>query len=594
MLLSSYILIIVFGLYSIGPYVIIGAGLLMLVWGFLRLRKRNRKRLSALWHPSLLTFVFLCGCVIVCIGNGQFSSHDAYSFWARAVREMYVKSTFYINAESNIAHSDYNPMFASLQYSVVRVFGWSNAGLLYITAMPVIIVATMISDRVAWKNWYRALLTALALLLVYVSLDTTLTVTSVLIDGPLAMIFMGGVIVLSDTHDGDTVLPTVLACAVLPGVKIYVGFLFAIALAIILLIYRMQKKQRTLTVVMAVVMMLFMQLSWSGIYNYDIACKNQNESIARAEYLGSESQKSTSIPFRLKYLFEGNYRNKKISASLGNVTIGQCCAPAIKQVKSIMTSKVATSRVKFWQMYASLFILLIITAFLLKREERQRYAKMLFVVVITNVIYTAGIMVTLAVQPQTISSFSRYLSVSYLCVFVCALYWLCRMERATSQLVVLFVIVILLLGFTPQYYSVALDCKPYPSATLAEATYTDRVMQYSQGKRTLVIDNRDYHGAYVSTSGLAYAYMYVALPDYLNAIVLRYQNKNDYAMITKDYLTKQIVSMRINRIVLLVEDQKLANAVSIILGANVSVAGPAVFDVQIADGQPVYLPLTES
>lgn len=65
-------------------------------------------------------------------------------------------------------------------------------------------------------------------------------------------------------------------------------------------------------------------------------------------------------------------------------------------------------------------------------------------------------------------------------------------------------------------------------------------------------------------------------------------------MITKDYLTKQIVSMRINRIVLLVEDQKLANAVSIILGANVSVAGPAVFDVQIADGQPVYLPLTES
>jgi hypothetical protein len=146
------------------------------------------------------------------------------------------------------------------------------------------------------------------------------------------------------------------------------------------------------------------------------------------------------------------------------------------------------------------------------------------------------------------------------------------------------------MSFSPDYYTIALDCEPYSPAILAEDTYNTEVKQYSRGIRTLVVDNKNYNGAFVSTSGLPYAYRYVAQPNYLNAIVLRYENEDDYIKMTKDYFTKQVIANRISRVVLLVEDQEVADIMVQILGVYVSVTEPTVLDVQVVDKLPVYVP----
>lgn len=102
------------------------------IWNIYRYRKGQTAILNKNDLFILLVYVVCIFGFITVLADGALKVHDAYSFWARAARELYLFDKGYFNADTNIAHWDYNPIFATLQYAITKVFGWNTKYLFFV------------------------------------------------------------------------------------------------------------------------------------------------------------------------------------------------------------------------------------------------------------------------------------------------------------------------------------------------------------------------------------------------------------------------------------------------------------------------------
>ena len=106
-------------------------------------------------------------------------------YWARAVRELYVFDRFYIHGDATMFHMDYIPLLASLQYCVMRVFGWKDTYLLYVTFACIAASAAAMVD-VSSRRLPVRIVTAVVLACAFLALGQSVLTTRA--DVPLSLI----------------------------------------------------------------------------------------------------------------------------------------------------------------------------------------------------------------------------------------------------------------------------------------------------------------------------------------------------------------------------------------------------------------------
>ena len=228
MLLTAYLGVIVLPLRQVTAYFLMAGGLAALAVGLVLLLLNKRQLRQRVLRPSLLIWLLLCTGCLLALKDVLITDHDSYSYWMRIVRELYTDGRFPIHMDTNMSHTDYFPMLAALQYCVVQVFGWQDAGLLMVI-VSAILAACMAMGDLLEGTWLPALTGAV---LAYLFSAFGLTVFSTRGDGPMAALLAAGLLCLFFRRDDRPAswLPSLCAAAVLTGMKIYSGLLFALVI----------------------------------------------------------------------------------------------------------------------------------------------------------------------------------------------------------------------------------------------------------------------------------------------------------------------------------------------------------------------------
>lgn len=317
MLAAAYYGVIVAGAMVPVAYGLMGGGLLAAAMGLAALALNKRALRKRVFSPAMGLFVLACAAAAVCCGHMLIQDHDSYSYWLRAVRELYTFDTFYIRADSTMFHTDYTPLLAALEYCVVRVFGWSDAAVAFVPFACVITAIAALCDLVPKKRW--ACLAAVLLTYAFGAFGFSLFATRS--DGPMLAVFAAGLMCLT-LREADSVtalLPTLCAAAVLVGFKIYSGLMFAAVLALALLTAwlkapKAQRKTLGALSLAALGLMLAMQCSWSAVFHYRSALASHEAAAAHAAYLGLPFSEAAPA-FSLRYLFGGNPRTAQLGTA---------------------------------------------------------------------------------------------------------------------------------------------------------------------------------------------------------------------------------------------------------------------------------------
>lgn len=156
MLLTAYLGVIVLPLRQVTVYFLMAGGLAALAAGLVLLLLDKRQLRQRVLRPSLLIWLLLCTGCLLALKDVLITDHDSYSYWMRIVRELYTDGRFPIHMDTNMSHTDYFPMLAALQYCVVQVFGWQDAGLLLVI-VSAILAACMAMGDLLEGTWLPAL-----------------------------------------------------------------------------------------------------------------------------------------------------------------------------------------------------------------------------------------------------------------------------------------------------------------------------------------------------------------------------------------------------------------------------------------------------
>ena len=155
MLLTAYIGVIVLPLRQAAAWLLMAGGLAALAAGVLLLLMNRRQLRQRVLRPSLLVWLLLCAACLWALNGVRIEDHDSYSYWMRIVRELYTDGRFPIHMDTNMSHTDYFPMLAALQYCVVQVFGWQDAGLLMVIATIILASCLAVGDLLE-GTWHMA------------------------------------------------------------------------------------------------------------------------------------------------------------------------------------------------------------------------------------------------------------------------------------------------------------------------------------------------------------------------------------------------------------------------------------------------------
>lgn len=592
MLFAAYYGVIIAGWMAPVAYLLMFGGLAGLLAGLV-CGVINRRNLRArLCSPGLLVFglllvYLLYGAQGICIQD-----HDAMSYWARAVKELYTFDRFYIHGDATMFHRDYIPLLASLQYCVVRVFGWQDAYLSFVTAACIAASVAAVAESFH-KRWSAV---AVAVLLVYAYRLYGFGLYDLRADGPMLMVFTAGVVCLLDRRDDSfsSLCPVLLCSAVLTGFKIYSGLMFAIVLVAGLVMEwisaaHQKRPARTLAMVTALsaVLIIALQLSWSILYNYTSAMAVAQETAAIAAYRG-EAAGSVGASVSLGRLLSGNPRTSRLMHSFTPENIETFLRLAGQTVSMYASSKLV---------WTGLFLLpVIILALGATHEKRMLAIKMILLLLAAALIYLMGLFGSYFVQSETSGAATVYLATASTPLVIAAVYLMARMGCAHARTLPAVLLAAMAGGMmllTPPDCLVPKTEKDefaFESA-LAVDYYENEIngllTEADAGKRALLIDS-SYQATLVNgDSGKTHAYAYFGLPvRVLEPVYYVYGDYTQLETFDAEWLRQRLIDGRCELLMVRVEDflywEEISDALGL-YGENDSSIG--VYDVTYADGE---------
>ena len=526
MLFSSYVGVTVLGAMApafmvITAYGVMTIGLGGLIAGAAAAALDMRTMRQRLFSPGLAVYA-AAAVVLVWLSQGLLiQDHDSLSYWARAVKELFTFDRFYIHVDSNMFHTDYIPMLASLQYAIVRVFGWQDAFLAYVPAACFAAGIAAMTDAMPG----RVRPYAFALLGSYAYLSFGFDVFSLRADGPMALLFTAGLVCLCAQQKEDSTLPVLCAAVVLTGLKIYSGLMFAVVLALALMTVR----RRQALVCLALIALV--QLSWSAVYHVTTAAA-AGQSISIGALLGGNP--------RTGQLLQSSEKLPQLWPMIRDTAI------------QFMDSKLKG---------APLFVLLASVPVLLC-EHKKRFGKLLLFLMLAAMVYTLGLFASYLVQPETAGASVNYLTTActpfLMASAFAALYCLTgrTVLPAAAALAAMTALMVFLL---PPSRLAAPRKTAYESyAALAHDFYKQEISLAPQdaGKHALLIDGSFEAAQITSKSGKTHAYEYFALPVRVGEpVYLEMGNSQQMRFITTAFLHQLLAKTQSELLILHIDDE---------------------------------------
>lgn len=607
MAILSYTFMIVLGIFVFSAYLLMYGGIIAFfvtgIIGWSKYKKNKYCFLNKLDFFVIFVYMACVICFVVLLSDGVLKMHDAYSFWARASRELYLFDKDYFNADTNIEHWDYNPIFATLQYAITKVFGWRTKYLYYV------IIGALTTSLCAIIELIKSYRSKLAFILLsiyfYPMIAITYSTTFLGADGPMALLFVTAVLCWHSREKDDftSVLPLILATIILPSVKLYSGLMLSVVLGVMFFTSILKNKDRILKIGFAVMVIgiLYMQFSWSAYYNYNVDKAIYERSIAVNEYQGIETDNSLEKPvFRMSYLIKGNPRTKQLSTEINKDNVSEMFQLCKKSIMRFVGGTLYNS-----SLYIVTIVFLTMFAYIvLAKAERNAGSRQMFHTIIwlwiAAIIYLLGMFGTYLVQPGTANEPIRYIGVVVIPMVISLLYYACKywdekgkLISEISQKILLIVLLILMLDCKPEKvleaYSAgkSLEYKP--------ATYVKNVLEnelneiwelFSDEERVLIIDNKEENKG-LGSSGVIYAYRYYALPRRGTALYFEFENKETIENTDDDFWERTLRQNRIDKIIVMSDDKDLQNKLTNVFGISIN-GEVQLIDVVIKDGNINY------
>lgn len=607
-LLFSYITILILGIFYPGAYFIIYGGFVSLIAAVIIGHNKIAKKQISFSRSDIFiifTYFILSTCFVIFLSDGTLKAHDAYSFWARAARELYVFNDGYINSQTNIAHWDYNPIFATLQYAITTVFGWSTKYLFFIIIGYFVTSLCAIID--AMKSGYiHKIVFLLLVILFYPVISTTYSTTFLGADGALALIFITAILYwYSQKQDGFSVtIPVILAATALPAIKLYSGLMLAVVLGVMLGASLIKNKNTGIKIglIIAITGILFMQFSWSAYYNYNVDRAAYERRIETYAYQGIEKDISSEEPnFNISYFIKGNPRTEQLSSEVDKNNILEMFKLSRNSITLFITANLNNS---FLHIYSIIVLTLLAYFYLIRSGEEAEKKRMLQTVIClwsAAIIYITGMFITYLVQPGTSHEPIRYIGVVIIPIVISVFFYICEYWKSnnkkisqSTQIALLITVLILLLGNNPTTIINAYSGKSaleFPAATYVQNILNTNLIKIqetlSDDERILIIDNKE-DNVGLGASGVIYAYQYYMLPKRGKVLYYEYGNKDILEQLTVEYLERELIQNRIDTIAIIVDDEDICNKLSAILGIPIDTSIANYIDVKMYDGKFDY------
>lgn len=596
MLAAAYYGVIVAGAMVPVAYGLMGGGLLAAAMGLAALALNKRALRKRVFSPAMGLFVLACAAAAVCCGHMLIQDHDSYSYWLRAVRELYTFDTFYIRADSTMFHTDYTPLLAALEYCVVRVFGWSDAAVAFVPFACVITAIAALCDLVPKKRW--ACLAAVLLTYAFGAFGFSLFATRS--DGPMLAVFAAGLMCLT-LREEDSVtalLPTLCAAAVLVGFKIYSGLMFAAVLALALLTAwlkapKAQRKTLGALSLAALGLMLAMQCSWSAVFHYRSALASHEAAAAHAAYLGLPFSEAAPA-FSLRYLFGGNPRTAQLGTAFTAENLQRFGSLAWQTCAQYAASP------QVW----TLPLLLIPLCLCISRQQRRACLATSALLLTAAAIYLLGLFGSYFVQSETSGAALNYLATASTPLLMAAVLLSVRIaadgrrKAACLGPIALAASLVLLLSpaqWPAQWNHVADEDSDL--ALLAKSYYADeldgQLTSEDAGKRALLIDCSYAATQIKSPSGKTHVYSYYGLPMHVTVVQWPFEDYSLLDGVTPENMTALLESARPDVLLVRVEDEFYWEALAAALEMDEFGPATGVYDVERADGAFTLTPREE-
>lgn len=567
LLASAYVFVILCGFYALAAYALMYGGLALLpIMSVYMLWKRRDLLRQFFSAPAFTVYIVLSLAMIFQLRNATPWEFDSYSFWARAAKELYTTNHFYINSSVNMPHADYHPIFASLQYAITRSFGWKESYLFYVPTACLFIPICALTDGFTRRPRVMALVLTGLFLLLYNVTSITYAIAYLGSDGALGVLF-GALAVLWFTRKDDStgeMVPVTFGLLVLPALKLYSGMLFALVLWFpIFLHFLRARKQASGTTpkkakwllhpMIMLVLILFMQISWNGYYQYSSAVAFEQTKMDQAAYLsGEEEAGKADVPFQISMLWQGNPRN----AAMNQIS-AEAVSKAISLTKEGLYTLLREPLPGLPVSFLGLLLLfgIISVAFLtyLPLELKEYYRKTLGVLIVGSVVYTVGVFATYLVQPATSTSLLRYVGVCSNAISLAILYFAVRAtsQREHGSIALLCAISAgIVLSCNPSYiYKTYIfqSAMAYDGAVYAQQIIDTRLEtaleQTSIQKRILLIDCT-YTDHFVD--GVVNSYHYLLLPRRVQVVV--FDPNEEASTVSQSWLAEACVNNRIDTV----------------------------------------------
>lgn len=544
MLFVSYYGVIVLGWMVPTAYALMFGGLAGFAAGGVcaawNVRSMRRRVLS----PGMLVFALLCVFHLCEAPFIRIQDHDSMSYWVRAVKELFTFDRFYIHSESTMFHMDYIPLLASLQYCVVRVFGWQDAYITFVTS--VCLSASLAAMASAFRKGWVSVVMAVLFMYAYQAFSFTMHDTRA--DGSMLMVFTAGLLTLLTREDNrmSSLFPALTACSVLVGFKIYSGLMFAAVLLIAFVIeWRGAAKKklscRSLAAasILSAVLMIALQASWSVLYNYTTAAA------------------LSDAPVSMGQLLSGNPRTAELMQSFTPEKIERFLTLAGGTFRNYAASKL----IWVWLFLIPVFVLCALNS----REKRAVAIKTVCLLLLTAVIYLMGLFGSYFVQAETAGADMLYLSTASTPLLIAALFLTAWLGQNNARAFATVSLAAMTAGMaalqSPAVLLPDMEKDDYQiEAALAVDYYEYEIpgllTQEDAGKRALLLES-SYQATEVSSkSGKTHAYAYFGLP--VRVLEPIYYIYGDYTQLDETFdaeaLRQQIIDSRCELLLLRVED----------------------------------------
>lgn len=529
--LISYTGVILLGDFHITPYVALCGGLLLLPsCAAYRKKEGKRRDCRPFFTWTLLCYFVLCGLFGLLMQGTPLHWHDEYSFWARSPRELFLFERTVFQADTGMGNREYVPLFSSLQFCVTKLFGWSNEALYAVVFACFICCLCAVADRIETdRPAFRCLYILLMLLIIPCCHEKLVPTNYLTPDGPLGLLFGTALILFlfRRTDRMDECLPVCLAIGLLPGAKVYVGPLLALALLAVVLIDRLRQKRRadpkrhhTLRPVLALsaALFLFLEGSWLLYSSLGFRAAEQEQAEKTAAFLGVESVDMDELRAGIDLRFVRDRQSRDVLAAIEHPNL-----PVLHEALDAASLRLFQYPSSAGVMLSWMFTLSSV-AFcglfcFLSPDKRRRQARYNRTLAIAGAVYIAGFFVTLFVQPQAATSVNRYFSVLLLAVWTGTLFFILNAGRQNKRAAYLGLaaLAVFLLTCTNQALTLSgwLPNKSgYDEAVAARETLETLAPELSEtggDERVLLVNQR----LPDMDTGDVYAYSYEALPRYL-------------------------------------------------------------------------------